>query len=162
MYLEKITQCMEDVFRDHPQMVLHTLNVLKHGEDIMEAEGVIGEEKELISIVALLHDIGIVEARKKYGSSEGPYQEKEGARIAFEILKKVGYNKDIDRICYIIAHHHTPEKIDGRDFQIQWEADLIENLKSSDGEKIRRAIEENFKTAGGKELAYRLLLAPMG
>ena len=35
------------------------------------------------------------------------YQEKEGPAVAKEILKKVGYNKNIDRICFIIGNHHT-------------------------------------------------------
>jgi HD superfamily phosphodiesterase len=71
-----------------------------------------------ISIIAILHDIGAVEAQKKYGSIDGVYQEKEGPEVAKEILKKVGYNKNIDRICFIIGNHHTPSKIDGLDFQI--------------------------------------------
>lgn len=33
-------------------------------------------EKELITIVAILHDIGAVEAQKKYGSIDDIYQEK--------------------------------------------------------------------------------------
>ena len=45
------------------------------------------------------------------------------------------YNKNIDRICFIIGNHHTPSKIDGLDFQIQWEADLLENLTVMDKEK---------------------------
>ena len=48
------------------------------------------EEKEFISIIAILHDIGAVEAQKKYGSIDGVYQEKEGPEVAKEILKKVG------------------------------------------------------------------------
>lgn len=35
----------------------------------------------------------------------------------------------------IIGNHHTPSKIDGPDFQIQWEADLLENLTVMDKEK---------------------------
>ena len=85
--------------------------------------------------IAILHDIGAVEAQKKYGSIDGVYQEKEGPAVAKEILKKVGYNKNIDRICFIIGNHHTPSKIDGLDFQIQWEADLLENLTVMDKEK---------------------------
>ena len=73
--------------------------------------------------------------KKKYGSIDGVYQEKEGPEVAKEILKKVGYNKNIDRICFIIGNHHTPSKIDGLDFQIQWEADLLENLTVMDKEK---------------------------
>ena len=81
--------------------------------------------------------------KKKYGSIDGVYQEKEGPEVAKEILKKVGYNKNIDRICFIIGNHHTPSKIDGLDFQIQWEADLLENLTVMDKEKE----QENFTYA---------------
>ena len=111
-----------------------------------------------ISIIAILHDTGAVEAQKKYGSIDGVYQEKEGPEVAKEILKKVGYNKNIDRICFIIGNHHTPSKIDGLDFQIQWEADLLENLtvmdKEKEQEKIKKCIDENFKTNTGKRIAY--------
>ena len=96
--------------------------------------------------------------KKNYGSIDGVYQEKEGPEVAKEILKKVGYNKNIDRICFIIGNHHTPSKIDGLDFQIQWEADLLENLtvmdKEKEQEKIKKCIDENFKTNTGKRIAY--------
>ena len=112
----------------------------------------------ITSITQPLYDIGAVEAQKKYGSIDGVYQEKEGPEVAKEILKKVGYNKNIDRICFIIGNHHTPSKIDGLDFQIQWEADLLENLtvmdKEKEQEKIKKCIDENFKTNTGKRIAY--------
>lgn len=131
---------------------------LKNAEDIMNGENIGEEEKEFISIIAILHDIGAVEAQKKYGSIDGVYQEKEGPAVAKEILKKVGYNKNIDRICFIIGNHHTPSKINGLDFQIQWEADLLENLmvmdKEKEQEKIKKCIGENFKTNTGKRIAY--------
>lgn len=124
----------------------------------MKGENIGDQEKELICIVAILHDIGAVEAQKKYGSIDGVYQEKEGPAVAREILQKVGYGKNIDRICFIIGNHHTPSKIDGLDFQIQWEADLLENLtvmdKEKEQEKIKKCINDNFKTATGKMIAY--------
>ena len=59
--------------------------------------------------------------------------------------------------CFIIGNHHTPSKIDGLDFQIQWEADLLENLtvmdKEKEQEKIKKCIDENFKTNTGKRIA---------
>ena len=117
-------------------MVIKTLErVSKNYYYIIRGENIGEEEKEFISIIAILHDIGAVEAQKKYGSIDGVYQEKEGPEVAKEILKKVGYNKNIDRICFIIGNHHTPSKIDGLDFQIQWEADLLENLTVMDKEK---------------------------
>ncbi len=73
-------------------------------------------------------------------------------------MKKIGYNKNIDRICFIIGNHHTPSKIDGLDFQIQWEADFLENLtvmdKENEQQKIKKYIDENFKTIIGKKMAY--------
>ena len=158
MFKEKIIIEMKEVFKEIPFGIEHTLKVLKNAEDIMKGENIGEEEKEFISIIAILHDIGAVEAQKKYGSIDGVYQEKEGPEVAKEILKKVGYNKNIDRICFIIGNHHTPSKIDGLDFQIQWEADLLENLtvmdKEKEQEKIKKCIDENFKTNTGKRIAY--------
>ena len=143
MFKEKIIIEMKEVFKEIPFGIEHTLKVLKNAEDIMNGENIGEEEKEFISITAILHDIGAVEAQKKYGSIDGVYQEKEGPAVAKEILKKVGYNKNIDRICFIIGNHHTPSKINGLDFQIQWEADLLENLTVMDKEKE----QENLKSA---------------
>ncbi|MCR1971856.1 HD domain-containing protein [Clostridium cochlearium] len=158
MFKDKIIEEMKEVFREIPFGIDHTLKVLKNAEDIMKGENIGEKEKELISIVAILHDIGAVEAQKKYGSIDGIYQEKEGPAVAREILQKVGYDKNIDRICFIIGNHHTPSKIDGLDFQIQWEADLLENLTVMDINKqqkeIKECIEQNFKTNTGKNIAY--------
>ena len=149
MFKEKIIIEMKEVFKEIPFGIEHTLKVLKNAEDIMKGENIGEEEKEFISIIAILHDIGAVEAQKKYGSIDGVYQEKEGPEVAKEILKKVGYNKNIDRICFIIGNHHTPSKIDGLDFQIQWEADLLENLtvmdKEKEQEKIKKCIGSKVK-----------------
>ncbi|MCX7710238.1 MAG: HD domain-containing protein [Clostridia bacterium] len=159
MYKEKIIKEMKEVFKEIPFGVEHTLKVLKNAEDIMKNENISEEEKEFISIVAILHDIGAVEAQKKYGSIDAVYQEKEGPGVAREILKKVGYDRNIDRICFIIGNHHTPSKIDGIDFQIQWEADLLENLTTMDSQKdklkIKETIEQNFRTITGKRIAYQ-------
>lgn len=155
---DKLISEMKEVFKDIPFGVEHTLKVLHNAEAIMEGENVGAEQRELISIVAILHDIGAVEAQKKYGSIEGVYQEKEGPAVARKILQKVGYDNNIDRICFIIGNHHTPAKIDGIDFQIQWEADLLENLTVMDNQtqqqEIRNCIDENFRTTTGKKIAY--------
>jgi len=161
MFIEDIIKEMKEVFKEIPIGIEHTLKVLKNAEDIMKGEK-IQEEKELIEVAAILHDIGAVEAQKKYGSIDGVYQEKEGPAIAREILKKVGYCKNIDRICFIIGNHHTPSKIDGIDFQILWEADLLENLTVMDKQKhqqeIKKCIEENFKTDTGRKIAHKRYL----
>lgn len=159
MSQDRIIQQMKEVFEEIPFGIEHTLKVLKNAEDIMAGENVSDKDRQLISIVAILHDIGAVEAQRKYGSIEGIYQEKEGPIVARKILEKEDLDaKDIERICYIIGNHHTPSKIDGLDFQIQWEADLLENLtvmdKQKEQQKIKKCIDDNFKTAVGKKIAY--------
>ena len=78
MFKEKIFIEMKEVFKEIPFGIEHTFKVLKNAEDIMKGENIGEEEKEFISIIAILHDIGAVEAQKKYGSIDGVYQEKEG------------------------------------------------------------------------------------
>jgi len=150
---------MKKVFKDHPSQIEHTFNVLDYANNIMEGEQVEADDREFISIVVILHDIGVIAAIRKHGSSDAPYQEKEGAVVARKILEKVGHNPNtIDRVCYIVGNHHTFSKIDGIDFQILWEADLLENLKTRDviknKEKLKEVIDKNFKTSTGKKLAY--------
>lgn len=63
-----------------------------------------------------------------------------------------------DRVCFIIGNHHTPSKIDGLDFQIQWEADFMENLPymdvSKNKDELKKYIDLNFMTDTGKKTAY--------
>ncbi|MDO7789200.1 HD domain-containing protein [Desulforamulus aquiferis] len=163
MLKETVIKEMINVFHDVPYGVDHTLKVLQLAEDIMTGESIDSEKRELITITAILHDIGALEAQRKYGSMEAKYQEKEGAIIARQILEKVGYEPGkIDRVCYIVGNHHTPEKIDGIDFQVLWEADLIANMEAmdikNDIEKLPGYIEENFKTTAGKVLAKEYFL----
>lgn len=160
MHKEKVIAEMKEIFKEIPYGIDHTLKVLTNAEDIMEGEHIPEGERELISIVAILHDIGVIEAQRKYGSMNAAYQEKEGPEVAKRILDKVGCDPiSTDRACYIIGNHHTSSKIDGMDFQIQWEADLLENLEymgiSKDTGKLKQYIDDNFKTHTGKEIAYR-------
>ena len=158
MYRKQVIIAMKKVFQAVPYGIDHTLKVLKDAEDIMEGENIGADQRELIALVAILHDIGAIEAQRKYNSMAAVYQEKEGPEVARQILQGVGYDpQKTERICYIIGHHHTPAKIDGIDFQIQWEADLLANLEhmeiKNNQEKLRQYIEENFQTNTGKKIA---------
>lgn len=158
MSKDRVIAEMKEIFKEVPYGIDHTLKVLNAVEFIMDGEGIQDNARELISIVAVLHDIGAMEAQRKYGSMDAIYQEKEGPAIAKRILENLDYDsKFIDRVCFIIGNHHTPAKIDGIDFQIQWEADLLANLEympiKDDKDKLKPYIEDNFKTATGKALA---------
>lgn len=68
---------------------------------------------------------------------------------------KVGYAPEkIERICYLVGHHHTYNMIDGLDYQLLVEADFIVNFYE-DGtpkENIAKAVERIFKTESGTKL----------
>lgn len=163
MYREKALEEAKKVFENSPGQMEHALKVLGYAEEIMEGENVPEQDRELVVVEAILHDIGIPEAIVKHGSAAAPYQEKEGEIIAREILHRIGYPSDkAERICYIIGYHHTASKIDGLDFQIQWEADLLVNLENmeirNDKEKLTKCIDENFKTTTSKSIARRVFM----
>ena len=112
---------------------------------------------------AVLHDIGIHAAEKKYGSTAGKYQEKEGPPIAREILTRLGCGQNpIEEICQIIAHHHSPGKILTKNFGILYDADWLVNLQEEyniqDRDKLSRIIDKVFLTQSGKALTREICL----
>lgn len=112
-----------DVRRIH-----HLIKVTGFADAIAEAEVADETTRYILRIAAILHDIGIHEAERKYGTSAGPYQEQEGPAVAREILGKLSMPEDItQRVCWLIAHHHTVKPIGGIDHQILLEADFLVN-----------------------------------
>ncbi len=139
MDYEPVLAEMRAVFAEIPYGIEHTMRVLANAEAILigvSGDTALGDETalgdrtalaEVVTLAAILHDIGAPEALRKYGSIDGPYQEKEGPPIARRILEKCGYSGALaERVCFIVGHHHSPEMIDGLDFQILYEADQIE------------------------------------
>jgi HD superfamily phosphohydrolase YqeK len=137
----------------------HALKVARYAEQILKAEG--GNPLVVLG-AAYLHDIGIHEAERKYGDTEGRFQELEGPPIAREILGKLNVQKEmVEEICNIIAHHHSPRDEETLNFQIVYEADWLVNIEEKGFPKEREAfqsfIAKTFRTTTGKSLAERLL-----
>ena len=113
----------------------------------------------ITEIAAYLHDIGVKISKEKYGNSQPQHQEAEGPIIARQLLAK--YNlpaEDVERICFIIGHHHTYKAIDGIDFQILVEADYIVNLMEGycKRESIPEMKKNVFKTESGLYLLQQM------
>ena len=54
----------------------------------------------------------------------------EGPPIAREILTGLGFEKgQVEEICEIIGHHHSPGKINTTNFKILYDAEWLVNLK---------------------------------
>ena len=84
----------------------HATRVARYAERIGKNER--GNLAVILS-AAYLHDIGIPEAERKYGSAAPEYQEKEGPPIARSILNKLRANEElVDEVCDIVGHHHHP------------------------------------------------------
>ena len=66
----------------------------------------------------------------------------------------------IDRISYLIAHHHTMTGIDGMDYQILIEADFLVNAaeKSLGKEAVAHFLENVAKTDCGRRLLHSVFL----
>ena len=113
----------------------------------------------ITELASYLHDIGVKISKEKYGNSQPQHQETEGPIIARELLSK--YNlpaEDVERICFIIGHHHTYKAIDGIDFQILVEADYIVNLMEGycKRDSIPAMKENVFKTESGLYLLKQM------
>lgn len=157
---EQAIQEMKEYFGTDEKRIQHVLNVLKYAEEIAEQEGIKDEKTlDVIRYTSIFHSIGVIEAERKYKSTSAKFQEQEALPIAENLLKKLDINQDIlERVLFIIGHHKTHNKIDGVDFQIFWEANLIVNLEERDLFKDADHypyINNTFSTRSGKEILKR-------
>lgn len=150
---------MTRYYSGDPRRIQHFLKVHSFTKLIGSREGLNPDESEILEAAAIVHDIGIKPAMEKYGKSDGKLQETEGPMYAEAMLSGLGYGKNIiDRVCWLVAHHHTYNNIEGLDYQILVEADFLVNLHEGNvsREACDAAYENIFKTETGKEL-YRLM-----
>jgi hypothetical protein len=129
--------------------------MIAKGENLGEAE------RRILLSAAILHDIGIREAERKYGCADGRYQETEGPAVARGLLEGLALKKqDQERVLFLVGNHHSYSKIDAPDFQILVEADFLVNIYE-DGmkkEAVQSVKEHIFKTRTGSRLLEALYL----
>ena len=135
--------------------IQHFIKVHALAKLIGEEEKLDAKTQYILEAVALTHDIGIRVSEQKYGSCNGKQQELEGPPEAEKLLQSLGFEADvIERVCWLIAHHHTYTNIDSADYQILVEADFLVNLYE-DGvskEAVQTAYSRIFKTEAGRRL----------
>ena len=134
----------------------HALKVHSYSKIIGKSENLLEEELMTLEIASILHDIGIKECVIKYKSTNGFLQQIEGPKVAKQILKRYSLNDSIEkRILYLIGNHHSYKNIDGLDYQILLEADLIVNTQEGYISKYAffNAVNILFKTESSKNIA---------
>ena len=159
-------QQLDDLFMDmiayydgDPKRIQHFTTVHSYARLIGIGEELDDASLFILEAAAYTHDIGIRVAEEKYGRCDGKLQEQEGPIIAQKMLSQLGFeNYIVERICFLIGHHHTYDNIDGLDYQILVEADFLVNLYEDDAgnRAIDKAYKRIFKTETGKKI-FRLM-----
>lgn len=153
---------MEHYFGADMRRRQHALSVLDFARQINREEG---GNSLVVEAAAILHDIGIHEAERKYGSAAGHYQELEGPAIATEIMERYPeISASVsDHVCRIIANHHSAKDITTIEFWVLWDADWLVNIPEEIGLEdrvgLRQRIARIFRTRTGLMLAEKLYLS---
>ncbi len=150
---------MIQYYTKDPARIQHFLKVYEFSKLMGEIEELDKQTLDILEVAAIVHDIGIKKSEELYGDSSGKHQEELGPAIAEEMLKKLGYpEKMIERVSYLVGHHHTYGNIQGMDYQILVEADFLVNLYEDHSPKtaVEGAFRKIFKTKSGMEICKKM------
>lgn len=153
--LRKLMLAMIAYNNGDAKRIQHLIKVHAFARLIGEEENMDAKELYILEAAALTHDIGIRNSEKKYGTCTGRQQEVEGPPEAEKLLKTLGFADDVtERVCWLIAHHHTYNNINSMDYRILVEADFLVNLyEDAVGiEAVKTAYERIFKTTAGRNI----------
>lgn len=139
-----------------PKRIQHLIKVFEFAHIIAVKEGLDEKALKILDIASIMHDIGIRPAEQKYGKCNGKLQEQEGPAYAREMLSEFSgvSAEEVERVCYLIAHHHTYENVEGLDYRILLEADFLVNAMEDelDKEAIINFRDKVFETKTGIHL----------
>ena len=155
MTIETIMLKMIDYSKGNLHDINHFMKVYAYAKTIGECEKLSPSEQKVLEVAAIVHDIACPLCREKYGNTSGKYQETEGAILAKEFLRDTNLPEEIvERVVFLVGHHHTLTSITGLDYQILIEADYLVNADESNYSEsnIRNTKERIFKTATGTGL----------
>ena len=154
--IQELALAMISYDNGDPKRIQHTTKVHAYAALIGMGEGLDEETQFVLESAALVHDIGIRASEKKYGHQNGKMQEEEGPAVAEELLTRLGSytSEQIERICWLVGHHHTYHVCEDPDYQILIEADFLVNLyEDQENEEAIRAVRKNiFRTKSGLKM----------
>lgn len=161
MNISKTIKNMIDYSNGNRHDINHFMKVYAYAKTIGECEGLAESAQRVLEVAAIVHDIACPLCREKYGNAGGKLQEQEGPALAVEFLRDSGLSKEqIDRIAYLVGHHHTFQNIDGLDYQILVEADYIVNADESQysRENVENMLRQVFVTRTGSDILRSMYL----
>jgi len=159
---DRVAVEMKRYFKTDFKRIGHATRVARYAERIGKFES---GNLAVILPAAYLHDIGVVEAERRHGSTASAYQEQEGPSVARSILENIGARQElIQEVCDIVGRHHHPSGKDSVNFMAVYDADQIANLEEQqkkepvDKDELERIIEARLLTPSGKDEARSILL----
>jgi uncharacterized protein len=154
--LQKLYMAMIEFYDGDPKRIQHFVKVHSFAKLICNLENVDEKTTFITEVAALVHDIGIRVSERKFGKSNGKLQEQEGPLVAKQMLESLGFQPEvIDRVCFLVGHHHTYSSIDNIDYQILVEADFLVNFYEDEipVSGIKTAISKIFKNQSAIKIA---------
>lgn len=133
----------------------HLIRVWAYARTIGELEQLDADTQQTLEVAAIVHDIACPLCRIKYGNTHGSNQEKEGPAIARAFLADLDLPEEmVERVCFLVGHHHTYTDIDRDDYQILIEADFIANASENgwNAETIEHFKSKIARTDSGKKM----------
>ena len=154
--IQELALAMINYDNGDPKRIQHTTKVHAYASLIGVGEGLDEETQFILESAALVHDIGIRASEMKFGHQNGKLQEQEGPAVARDLLTRIGgYTEEqIERICWLVAHHHTYHACEDMDYLILIEADFLVNLyEDNESDNAIRAVRKNiFRTQSGLKI----------
>ena len=139
----QMIQKMTDFYEGSVHDVEHFLKVLSYAGMIGKLEGLDEKTQDILEMAAIVHDIACPLCREKYGNTDGKHQEIESEGLLRPFLFEFNLAEEVlERVIYLVSHHHTFSGIDGQDYQILVEADFLVNASEA---QMSRAQIEAFK-----------------
>ena len=119
MTVSQIMETMIQFSKGGIHDIEHFVKVWSYAKTIGELENLDPETQFILEIAAITHDIACPLCREKYGNANGKLQEKEGPSLVKGLLLGTGMTEEqINRVAYLVGHHHTYENVNGLDWQI--------------------------------------------
>ncbi len=158
-HIGKVINAMIDYYENDVRRINHFLKVYGLAKSIGEMEGLDKHTQKILEVAAVTHDIGIKNSEQKYNSAAGNYQQIEGPPEARKLLENLSFDSSLtDRVCWLIAHHHTYDNMNGLDYHILVEADFLVNVFEDHLSEvsIQSISKKIFKTETGKRFLSKL------
>ena len=154
MPVSEAVEKMIAFYRGNIHDIDHFLKVWALAGLIGRQEGLPPRTQELLELAAIVHDISCPLCREKYGSAGGKEQERESPPLVEAFFASLPVEPAaVERISWLVAHHHTYVNVDGPDHQILLEADYLVNAGEKGlGRKAAAAGAHIFRTPSGIRL----------